>query len=207
MGFPQPGQNAPDLDSPVLNVVGERVALGPLRRDLLPDYQRWANDLRAADRLGLLPHSVTLERQTAWYEQEATATDRIVFTIYEKATFRAIGTCGLNEVDHRLGTAYLAILIGEAEARGQGYGTEAVRLLLDVAFTALGLHNVMLTVWEYNQAGRRAYARAGFQECGRRRQGGVLGGRRWDEILMDCLATEFVSPVLGRVFVPDEMRS
>jgi hypothetical protein len=34
-----------------------------------------------------------------------------------------------------------------------------------------------------------------------------MGGRRWDEIFMDCLATEFTSPVLGRVFVPDEPRS
>ena len=34
----------------------------------------------------------------------------------------------------------------------------------------------------------------------------ALWTRRWDEIAMDCLATEFVSPVLGRVFVPDEPR-
>ena len=178
----------PDLDLPVLNVVGERVALGPPRRDLCR-LQRWANDLGAAERLALLPQPVTLERQTAWYEQEATATDRLVFTIYEKVTSRAIGTCSLNEVDHRHGVAYLAVLIGEAEARGQGYGTEAVRLLLDVAFTALGLHNVMLGVGSTTTP-RRAYARAGFQECGRRQQGGVMGGRRWDEIFMDCLATE-----------------
>jgi diamine N-acetyltransferase len=152
----QPGANAPELGPPVLNVVGERVALGPLQRDLLPAYQRWANDLSAAERLALLPQPVTLERQTAWYEQAATATDRLAFTIYETTTWQAIGTCGLNEVDHHQGVAYLAILIGVAEARGQGYGTEAVRLLLDVAFTALGLHNVMLGVWEYNYAARRA---------------------------------------------------
>ena len=188
-------------EQPVVNVVGERVALGPLRRDLLPAYQRWSNDLAAADRLGSLPQPVTLEGQTAWYDQEAS---RITFTIYERAAWRAIGGCSLNEVDHRQGTANLVILIGEADARGQGYGTEAVRLLLDVAFTALGLHSVMLGVWEFNRAGRRAYQKAGFRECGRRRQARVMGGRRWDEIFMDCLATEFTSPVLGRVFVPDE---
>jgi len=188
-------------EQPVVNVVGERVALGPLRRDLLPAYQRWSNDLAAADRLGSLPRPVTLEGQTAWYDQEAS---RITFTIYERAAWRAIGGCSLNEVDHRQGTANLVILIGEADARGQGYGTEAVRLLLDFAFTALGLHSVMLGVWEFNRAGRRAYQKAGFRECGRRRQACLLGGRRWDEIFMDCLATEFTSPVLGRVFVPDE---
>ena len=191
-------------ERPVVNVVGERVALGPLQRDLLPAYQRFSNDLAAADRLGSLPRPVTLEGQAAWYDQEAT---QITFTIYERATWRAIGGCSLIEVDHRSGTARLVMLIGEADARGQGYGTEAVRLLLDVAFTALGLHNVMLCVCEFNRAGRRAYEKAGFRECGRRRQGCRLGGQRWDEIFMDCLATEFTSPVLGRVFAPDEPRS
>jgi diamine N-acetyltransferase len=195
-----------EAEQPVVNVVGERVALGPLRRDLLPAYQRWGNDLAAADRFGTAPQPTTLEQATAWYDREATATDRLAFTIYDRPAWRAIGTCDLNAVDHRHGTAYLAIRIGEADARGRGCGTEAVRLLLDVAFTALGLHSVMLAVAEFNRAGRRAYEKAGFRECGRRRQGVVLGGRRWDEIQMDCLATEFVSPVLARVFTPDEPR-
>ena len=46
----------------------------------------------------------------------------------------------------------------------------AMRLLLDYAFTVLGLHSVMLTVVEYNHAGRRCYEKAGFREMGRRRE-------------------------------------
>lgn len=37
---------------PIVNITGERVALGPLRRDLLPDYQRWLNDFGTAPMLG-----------------------------------------------------------------------------------------------------------------------------------------------------------
>jgi hypothetical protein len=37
---------------PVFNVVGEKVALGPMRRDLLSLYQRWINDLESARGLG-----------------------------------------------------------------------------------------------------------------------------------------------------------
>jgi hypothetical protein len=97
--------------------VGERAALGYLQRVLLPAYQRRSNDLAAADRLGSLPRPLTLEGQTAWYDQEAT---QITFTIYERATWRAVGRCSLIEVDHRSGTTRLVILIGEADARGQG---------------------------------------------------------------------------------------
>ena len=75
--------------------------------------------------------------------------------------------------------------------------------MLDYAFTALGLHSIMLTVYAFNLAGRRAYEKAGFREVGRRRQGHRLGGHHWDEIIMDCLASEFTCPVLSRVFVPE----
>ena len=42
-------------EEPILNVVGELVALGPLRRDLLPLYQRWINDLGTMRTLGVPP--------------------------------------------------------------------------------------------------------------------------------------------------------
>ena len=74
--------------------------------------------------------------------------------------------------------------------------------MLDYAFTALGLHDVYLTVNAYNAAGLRASAKAGFREFGRRRQCEAMGGRRWDVVYMDCLATEFVSPVLATIFTP-----
>jgi RimJ/RimL family protein N-acetyltransferase len=63
--------------------------------------------------------------------------------------------------------------------------------MLDYGFTALGLHSIMLTVFSNNERGLRAYKRAGFRECGRRREAWRLGNRAYDVIYMDCLATEF----------------
>ena len=62
----------------------------------------------------------------------------------------------------------------------------------------------MLTVFEYDPAGQRAYEKAGFREIGRRRQCRMMGGKLWDEIYMECLSTDFESPVLGRIFAPDQ---
>ena len=197
----------PEQDRPLVNVVGDRVALGPLRRDLLPVYHIWFNDLVTADRFGEMPRPVTLEQAGVWYDREVAATDRAAFTIYALPDFRPIGLGDLNEIDNRAETAYLSIRIGEPDARGKGHGTEAVHLLLDVAFTALGLHNVMLTVAEYNLAGLRAYKKAGFRDCGRRRQSVVQGDRRWDLVYMDCLRNEVQSPVLGKAFSPDAPRT
>ncbi|HET8628815.1 MAG TPA: GNAT family protein [Thermomicrobiales bacterium] len=191
---------------PVVNIVGERVALGPLTRDLVPALARWHNDFHVQRTYGDLPRPLTIEAETARYERKAVATDAYWFAIRERATGRAIGQTDLFDIDWRGRTATFGILIGEADCRGRGYGTEAARLMLDYAFTALGLHSVMLMTDEFNLAGQRAYRKAGFKEFGRRRQCSFLAGRLWDLIYMDCLATEFTSPVLGRVFVPDEAR-
>lgn len=72
--------------------------------------------------------------------------------------------------------------------------------MLDYAFTAVGLHDVMLRVFEFDKAGLRAYERAGFREMGRRRESYFMGGRMWDDIYMDCISTEFEGPVSREAF-------
>lgn len=190
-------------ERPILNIVGEKVALGPLRRDQIPLHARWTNDFFVQRTYGDPPLPRTIERVTAWFEGAATARDAIWFMIYEVGRWRPIGRTDLFEIDERHRTCTFGLMIGEADARGKGYGTETCRLMLDYAFTALGMHNVRLDVDEFNLAGRRAYERAGFKEIGRRREATLMAGRRWDLISMDCLASEFESPVLGQVFRAD----
>jgi len=103
-------------------------------------------------------------------------------------------------------TAVFGILIGEPEMRGKGYGTEATRLMLDYAFTVLSLHSVSLTTDQHNLAGQHAYRKAGFTECGRQRQNRLKGGIYHDTIHMDCLASEFTSPVLADLLAPEKAR-
>lgn len=195
----------PDDTTPIVNVVGERVTLGPIRRDLLPLYQRWINDFSTLRTLAIPPRPLTMESESAWYEHVAVGdASTVCFTIYETKSWRPIGNTDLRAIDYRNRTAAFGIMIGDPASRGKGYGTEATRLMLDYAFTALGLHNVMLTCYAFNLAGQRAYEKAGFRVFGRRRACHWMGGRLWDEIYMECLATEFDSPVLARIFAPDE---
>jgi diamine N-acetyltransferase len=192
-------------EHPVVNVIGEKVALGPLRRDLVPLYQRWMNDFTTLRTLFIPPKPLTLEQEYQWYDHAVTDGD-VHFTIYECAAWRPIGNALWRDVDHRNRTAEMAIFLGDPEDRGKGYGTEATRLMLDYAFTALGLHNCMLTTYAFNLAGYHAYKKAGFREIGRRTESHWFAGKLWDEIYMECLATEFESPVLRRIFTPDTPR-
>jgi RimJ/RimL family protein N-acetyltransferase len=133
---------------------------------------------------------VTLEERTAWFARASHDTASVRFTIYERQAWRAIGITNFHHIDLHHGTAEFGLMIGEADARGWGLGTETTRLMLAYAFTSLGLHNVMLRVYEYNLAGIRAYQKAGFREFGRRQQSHFFAGQRWDEVYMQCLASE-----------------
>lgn len=189
-------------EHPIVNVIGDKVALGPIQRELISNVCRWKNALSTSRTLGL-SWPTMIEQEEAAYQQSLSATQRIDFVVYERATLRPIGTTFLYEIDDRHSRADFGIIIGEETARGKGFGTEATRLTLDYAFTALGLNNVLLTVYEFNLAGIHAYRKAGFQEIGRRRRCSRLGPRLWDLIYMDCIADDFESPVLREVFLPD----
>jgi hypothetical protein len=60
----------------------------------------------------------------------------------------------------------------------------------------------MLTAFSYNERGLRVYTRAGFKEFGRRREARRFGGRVYDEVYMDCLATEFEDGVMQQ-YIPN----
>jgi diamine N-acetyltransferase len=194
--------NTSSPHGPIVNFGGELVALGPMRREYLPLYLRWINDFNTAGNLAFQPSPVTHEQETTWFDRVATAEGQSHFTIFERASDRPIGNCGVQGISPLHRRAEVGIMIGEPAVRGKGYGTEAMRLLLDYAFTALNMHSVMLTVYEYNHPARRSYEKAGFQEIGRRREARWHNGRFWDEILMDILASDFESPVLRRVLDP-----
>lgn len=175
---------------PIVSIIGQKVVLGPLHRDLLPLDERWTSDFATLRMQGIVPAPYTIEWITARYES-VTADDHLIpFAIYERATMQPIGVSILQDIDARNRTAEFVIFIGEQTARGKGYGTETARLMLDHAFTARGLHTVMLTVYAYNPAAIRAYEKAGFREFARRRESVWMGGRLWDTIYMECLAPD-----------------
>ncbi|MGE3268225.1 MAG: GNAT family N-acetyltransferase [Chloroflexota bacterium] len=187
--------------APPLVLVGELVALGPAHRGLMSLLWKWENDLELSLLTGDPARPLTPEGIEEVYEHFSKAgPDHTGFAIYERMTLRPIGTAGLSQINSAHRTAELGIQIGEHDAWGKGYGTEATRLLLDYAFTMLGLHNVMLRVFSYNERAIRAYLRAGFQEIGRRREAQRVGDRAYDVVLMDCLASDF------NALVPHERR-
>jgi len=191
-------------DEPDYVVVGERVALGPLRHDLASTYARWNNQLevrRGLDFVGI----ATRQDQEKWVEDNLTkGAERepkaVEFTIYDRRDATPVGTAGLFQINHSHATGSFGIALGER--RGQGLGTEATRLVLDFAFNVLNLRNVLLEVIEWNAAGIAAYERAGFRRIGARRAAVMSRGERRDVIFMDAIPDDFGQSVLTAAPAP-----
>ena len=187
-----------DDQQPIINIVGEKVALGPIGRDLIPLFQRWSNDFDVRRFQGPM-RPTSLESIEDMYASIRKDENQSYFTVYEKSELRPIGNAGLADINHAHRTAEFFIMIGDKESWGKGYGTEVTRLVLEYGFACLGLHNIFLWVFATNERGIRAYRRAGFRMAGRWRQAKRRGDRAYDLVLMDCVATEFQGGALSHL--------
>ena len=87
-------------------LAGERVALGPLRKDLADRYRRWVHDLDV--RNGILTVGIySLEAEEDWVLETSAkcggaAPEIAAFTVYDLSDGAPIGTTSLMRIDWRL---------------------------------------------------------------------------------------------------------
>lgn len=88
--------------------------------------------------------------------------------------------------------ANLAIGLLDAAHLGQGYGTEALRLVIAQAFDGMGLNRLSLRVLDSNTRAIDCYTRLGFVTEGRERQSARTAQGWRDDVMMGLLASEWV---------------
>lgn len=103
----------------------------------------------------------------------------------------AIGHARLHSMDITNRRARYVIGIFAPNAWGQGYGSEATRLVLGYAFETLHLHRVDLCVLAFNQRAIRSYRKCGFVQEGVEREGAWLNGRWESDVWMSILEDEY----------------
>lgn len=102
-----------------------------------------------------------------------------------------IGTCGYWNTDSTQRNSEVIMMIGERNNLGKGYGTDAMKLLLEFGFNIRNLHSIRLRVYSFNERGIRSYEKCGFKQIGYFREAGRIDGEYYDEILMDILEHEY----------------
>jgi diamine N-acetyltransferase len=174
-------------------IYGKRIRLRALEREDLPRFVAWFNDNEVTAGLSVfLPMSQDEEEQ--WYEgmlKIAPTEHPMMIEIRSDETWIPIGDCGFHKIDWRNQAAELGIVIGEKSYWNQGYGTEAMRLLLRHGFNTLNLNRIFLRVFESNPRAIRTYEKAGFVHEGCFRQAEYRNGRYVDVLFMSVLRSEW----------------
>ena len=112
-------------------------------------------------------------------QAEDMAADRACYWAVERADDRAfLGSCDLSDIDwrHRRGEVGFVLTAG---AWGQGYGLEAMRVVVDHA-ASLGLKRLWARAHAGNERSERLLMRLGFEEEGYLRGHVQRGGERRD---------------------------
>jgi RimJ/RimL family protein N-acetyltransferase len=171
-------------------LIGSSVYLRPLEREDARILTQWFNDPEVTDTLRTY-RPMTVPFEEAFIRRIAKSSTDVGLAIMVREGDRFIGVCGLSEVDIRNRHAAFGINIGDKEAWGKGYGTEATKLLLRHAFLTLNLNRIWLEVYEYNPRALHVYEKLGFVIEGRLRQDMFRAGRYWDTIIMGILRQEW----------------
>lgn len=174
-------------------IYGAHLRLRAIERSDLPCFQQWLNDPEVTDGLSTyLPLSMTEEEQ--WFDRLSRLEPEekpLAIELQEDDSWRLIGDIGFFNFEWTNRCAEFGILIGDKSFWNQGYGTEAVRLLLKHGFETLNLHRIYLRVYSTNPRARRSYEKVGFQLEGTLREAVYRHGGYADIHIMSVLRSEW----------------
>ena len=118
--------------------------------------------------------------------------DMLQFTIVLKETEEPIGRIWISQINDFYDSLDISrIYIADPALRGQGYGEEALRPILEYCFIRLHRERVTLDHIPDNEAAAGLYTKLGFQYEGIARHAGKKDGRYVDLKLMSMLRSEY----------------
>ena len=170
-------------------LVGERIYLSPRNSEDVEIFTEWLNDFGITDYIGRSSAVMTLDAERKYLQNPDH--DSVGFAIVDLETDEMIGTVSIEDIKYTNRTGLLGIFIGNEKYRNNGYGTEAIKLILDFAFNYLNLNSIRLDVFSCNERAIKCYKKCGFKEAGVWRKSKYINGKYYDTISMDILAEEF----------------
>jgi RimJ/RimL family protein N-acetyltransferase len=174
-------------------IYGKRVRLRGVERNDLDKFVVWINDPEVTLGLTLfLPMSSVDEEK--WFEgvmQRPQEEKPLVIDMKDGTDWRLIGNSAFFGFDWVARSAEVGILIGDKTVWNQGYGSEAMNLLLRHGFRTLNLNRIYLRVYADNKRAIRTYEKVGFVHEGRMRQAAYKHGSYSDVLYMSVLRGEW----------------
>ena len=174
-------------------ITGDHVRLRAMRREDLPLFVEWINDPEVRRNL-LFNNPLSIHQEEKWFTDTlACHVDEQPLTIEIKTEqgWQLAGNTGFMGINRHASSAEIGIFIGDKRFWNQGFGTEAMRLMVAHGFNDLNFHRIFLHVFETNPRAVRAYEKVGFTHEGRYREARYLEGHYVDVLIMSILKSEW----------------
>jgi diamine N-acetyltransferase len=123
------------------------------------------------------------------YDNSVADGDKAWFVI--EVSGQVIGDLQLQQRQRRSNVSGLGIGIYDPAYLGQGYGREAIALIVDWAFRIQNYRRIWLETSATNERAIRCYRSVGFIEEGRLREHEFLDGQYVDSIVMGLLRSDW----------------
>ncbi|NLT23673.1 MAG: GNAT family N-acetyltransferase [Syntrophorhabdus sp.] len=171
---------------------GRRLYLREVRvSDINEEYYHWMNDPGVTRYLESRFFPNDTESLKEYVVQRQKDRNSVFLAIILKEEEKHIGNVKLGPIDwiHKLGD--IGVLIGDKSSWGRGYATEAIGLVVKLAFQGLNLHKVTAGYYVDNKGSEKAFKNNGFVLEGVRRKHRFCEGSYTDTVLLGLLREEF----------------
>ncbi len=181
------------LDEQTRRPVGERVELRDHSRENYPLYAEWYGDPEVWNLTSWANSPLSPEAVAQLFDRRKVSRADCSFAIHRRGEETPIGVISLTNVSRANSQADLSVIVGSREDREQGFGPEAIDLILEYGFEEVGLERIGLSVFDFNTPAISVYQKLGFKEEGRVKKAIKRDGERYDAILMNILESEWRS--------------
>lgn len=165
---------------------GEKVCLRAYKADDIEIATKYVNDKELKKLLvTTIPFPMTSWEEEEWIKsQKSNNQGNYNFAIEDIETGKYIGGCGIQSVDWLARVAIVGIMIGNKDYWGKGYGTDAMKVLIDFIFNDMNINKIRLQTFSFNERAIKSYEKCGFKVEGVLKNEIFKEGKYYDEIIM-----------------------
>lgn len=172
---------------------GQKVRLRAYNREDIPLRLSYINDVEIANLItDFIPFPITMYEEEIWFESISSKSDRYKFAIETIDDNQFIGGCSINDVDWKNSVATVGIFIGNKNYWENGYGSDAMDVLVSFIFNEMNINKIRLVCYSFNQRAIKSFEKCGYRIEGILRKEVFKNGRYYDKIAMGILREEFL---------------
>jgi RimJ/RimL family protein N-acetyltransferase len=146
-----------------MRIDGKKTYLREIQEEDLEVVRCWRNDPEI-NKFFFNRSYITQEKQREWFQELTQSDTKNFFIICDKVDRRPLGTIQWEILGDGKRCAEIGIYIGEKDATGKGYGSDAMRAAIGYLLGDGEMETVRVTALESNQRALEFYKSLGFRE-------------------------------------------